>query len=565
MTTSVDTSYGSWPATTPPFITKYGVVTNPSTSFSTGVVLDPYGAPPSLFINNEQGVWYDPSDFSTMFQDSAGTTPVTAVEQPVGLVLDKSKGLVLGPELVTNGTFDSGTAGWSAAITGSTIAAVGGELVLTEGGSQNPSADYNFGAIAGKTYKLTATIRKAGAATAVRITVNGGATILLESNSSTPVTWSGTFISTGTGTLRLYAIAAASSSGQGIFDNISVKELPGNHATQATAASRPILSARVNLLTYSEDFSNAAWQKQSSSVAGNVLSLPTAGTSQILQAVTANGSVKLSFTLSGSGTCSIYGYLAGYLGEIQVTLTATPTTYSTTFTAAGLTSFYVGRRVADSATQVTLHTASLVFADQATLPYQSITTATSYDTVGFPHYLKFDGVDDSLSTGTVDFTATDKMTVFAGVRKRSDAATGVIAELSATSANLGTFKISGPDSNGSGTYGFGLTGTTGCAVIADTLVAPRSSVLSASFDISKAGVSTEILPRVNGVIPSNTTFGTTAGTGNFGNYPLYIGRRGGTTLPFNGHLYSLIIRGAQSTDSQIVSAESYVNSKTGAY
>ena len=43
-----------------------------------------------LFSNNEVGVMYDPSDFSTMFQDSAGTTPVTAVEQSVGLILDKS-------------------------------------------------------------------------------------------------------------------------------------------------------------------------------------------------------------------------------------------------------------------------------------------------------------------------------------------------------------------------------------------------------------------------------------------------------------------------------------------
>jgi len=47
-------------------------------------------SPASLFANGEQGAWYDPSDFSTMFQDSAGTTPVTAVGQPVGLILDKS-------------------------------------------------------------------------------------------------------------------------------------------------------------------------------------------------------------------------------------------------------------------------------------------------------------------------------------------------------------------------------------------------------------------------------------------------------------------------------------------
>ena len=46
--------------------------------------------PAQLFASSEIGAWYDPSDFSTLFQDSAGTTPVTAVEQPVGLMQDKS-------------------------------------------------------------------------------------------------------------------------------------------------------------------------------------------------------------------------------------------------------------------------------------------------------------------------------------------------------------------------------------------------------------------------------------------------------------------------------------------
>jgi hypothetical protein len=45
------------------------------------------------------GVWYDPSDYSTLYQDSAGVTPVTAVEQSVGLLLDKSRGLVQGTSL----------------------------------------------------------------------------------------------------------------------------------------------------------------------------------------------------------------------------------------------------------------------------------------------------------------------------------------------------------------------------------------------------------------------------------------------------------------------------------
>lgn len=46
--------------------------------------------PVTLFSSGEQGAWYDPSDFSSMFQDAAGSTPVTAVEQPVGRILDKS-------------------------------------------------------------------------------------------------------------------------------------------------------------------------------------------------------------------------------------------------------------------------------------------------------------------------------------------------------------------------------------------------------------------------------------------------------------------------------------------
>jgi hypothetical protein len=45
--------------------------------------------PRSLFAAGEQGVWYDPSDLSTLFQDSAGTTPVT-VGDPVARINDKS-------------------------------------------------------------------------------------------------------------------------------------------------------------------------------------------------------------------------------------------------------------------------------------------------------------------------------------------------------------------------------------------------------------------------------------------------------------------------------------------
>lgn len=44
----------------------------------------------SLFAAGEKGVWFDAGDLSTMFQDVAGTIPVTATGQFVGKWLDKS-------------------------------------------------------------------------------------------------------------------------------------------------------------------------------------------------------------------------------------------------------------------------------------------------------------------------------------------------------------------------------------------------------------------------------------------------------------------------------------------
>ena len=41
-------------------------------------------------VQRDNGAWFDPEDMSTMYQDAAGTIPVTALEQPVGKWLDKS-------------------------------------------------------------------------------------------------------------------------------------------------------------------------------------------------------------------------------------------------------------------------------------------------------------------------------------------------------------------------------------------------------------------------------------------------------------------------------------------
>lgn len=50
----------------------------------------PSFTPASLFAAGEKGAWYDPSDLSSLFQDAAGTIPVTADGQAVGRIRDKS-------------------------------------------------------------------------------------------------------------------------------------------------------------------------------------------------------------------------------------------------------------------------------------------------------------------------------------------------------------------------------------------------------------------------------------------------------------------------------------------
>jgi hypothetical protein len=85
------------------------------------------------------------------------------------------------------------------------------------------------------------------------------------------------------------------------------------------------------------------------------------------------------------------------------------------------------------------------------------------------------------------------------------------------------------------------------------------------MDIAGAGIANELFPRVNAAVPTLTINGSSAGTGNFGNYPAYFYMRGGTSLPFGGHDYGSIARGAASTAAQITAGETYINSKTKAY
>jgi hypothetical protein len=379
--------------------------------------------PASLFANAEPGVWYDPSDLTTLFQNSTGSTPVTAPGQPVGLMLDKSQGATLGPELVTNGTFDGSTTGWTLA--GGTATVTASESGMTVNASATAFVAQSFATVIGSFYRYSAqiTAHSGGVFTGIRKADNSTASVnavnLRQGIADGVGTSTGFFVATATTT---FIVVQANTGGSITADNISAKLLPGNHATQSTSASRP---------TYQVDSTGRA-------------------------------------------------------------------------------------------------------------------------------YLSFDGVDDGMVTPTIT-PGTDKVQVFAGVRKLSDATIGVIAETSTNSAT-GSFFLAGPRNAGQAVYGFASTGTVGASATSGVFTAPITSVVTGIGDIS-GDVATL---RVNGVQRATVT--TDQGVTNYLAYPLYIGRRGGTTLPFSGNIYSLIVRfGANLTAEQIGATEAWSNAKTGAY
>jgi len=435
--------------------------------------------PATFFASGEQGGWYDPSDFSTMFQDTAGTVPVTAVGQAVARINDKS----------------------------------------------------------GR----------------------------------------------------------------------------GNHATQETLASRPLLSARVNLMSKTEQFNDGAWTKAQGTITATTETSPigtptanvltqTAGQTTLARVfinnVVPSAPASTSFICSvyakkgekdflaigtdataaaGSNSYSFFNIANGSLGAAasghslsiadagngwyRCTLTAT-----TRASVQNMT-YYIGHADTSGSLTVTSSGSTYIWGadlraanDGVDLPvYQRVNTATDYDTAGFPLYLNFDGVDDGMSTASIDFTATDKMTVLAGVRKLSDSAEGSVTELSASLAsNNGTLRLTAPE-GAAATFGFTSKGTAAAIASVGSIASPATRVLTATADI--AGNFARI--DVNGADGTPAT--TNQGSGNFGNYPMFIGSRNNATLRFNGRIYSLIVRGAASTAGEITDAEAWVNGKTGAF
>jgi hypothetical protein len=195
----------------------------------------------------------------------------------------------------------------------------------------------------------------------------------------------------------------------------------------------------------------------------------------------------------------------------------------------------------------------------AVTAYQKVVSQyeVTEDGVQSASYLAFDGVDDGMVTGTIT-PATNKAQVFTGARKLSDAATQVMYETSTTTTTGTLSSLPGFDGSTPGPYWEAWS--SGVNIITSaTYPAPQTVVQTHIADIA-APVSTL---RINGV--QAATSSASQGAGDFIAGALNLGKRSNGNFPFNGRIYSLIMRfGANLTTGQITSTERWVNSKTGA-
>lgn len=175
------------------------------------------------------------------------------------------------------------------------------------------------------------------------------------------------------------------------------------------------------------------------------------------------------------------------------------------------------------------------------------------------YYLAFDGADDFLQTNSINFTATDKVSLFAGVRKLSDASAAMVIEFSnSIVSNSGSFTMYAPGASPA-TFGIGvkkLSTVEYALLLNGEYKAPISTV------ITGFATSADISLKLDSKLKVRTISGYMQG--NYGNHPIYIGRRGGTTLPFSGHIYGLIGIGKLVSDDETVVIEKELAKRTGA-
>ena len=199
--------------------------------------------PATQFGGGGLGLWYDPSDYATQSQESAGTTAVTGVGQTVGLMLDKRLGLARGPD-VLNGGFATDTV-WNKNI----IWTISGGVASDNSGSGQVLSQAHTELLAvGDSVEYSFNIKTiAGGNVYAYI----GGEVVLASIKGTVGIQRGIFKIVTLTSQQVGLISGTTPTGITV-DDVSIRKLPGNHIIQATAAARALTatSGAIQYLTF---------------------------------------------------------------------------------------------------------------------------------------------------------------------------------------------------------------------------------------------------------------------------------------------------------------------------
>lgn len=186
--------------------------------------------------------FYTMQDASGDYQDDAGGSLATIAGQDVQFKPDSAQfggasfsGFVAGQaEQVTNGTFDADLTGWTDLSTGSGSASVvGAALQIVRVDASNTGwLTQAITTVAGRTYHVTFD-RTSGSGAAFRVGTSAGGNEIYDQVASAGANVVH-FVAQGVETY--IGFRGAINGSTTAFDNVSVKAIPGNHATQASTS-----------------------------------------------------------------------------------------------------------------------------------------------------------------------------------------------------------------------------------------------------------------------------------------------------------------------------------------
>lgn len=515
-------------------------------------------SPHHLYQSGDILLWYDPSDLTTMFKDTAGTQPVTADGDSVALMLDKGQWggktleqvLAAQPELVTNGGFDNAT-GWTL---GSGWSISGGQLV---GSSVSAAVPATFSAAtptAGRFYLCTYTVVSGSGSSSLNV---GGTTGTARAS---PGTYTEILLATNTTAAQVTGRGAGFT---GVIDNVSVKEIPGYHRVQATGTSMP---------KYKTGPNPAAAENSPELVTNGTFDSDVSGWT----AIGTDGGTDTTFSWNASGYMNVTRGVGGITGRpeqgfttiagrsyrLSVSAKSAQRFFFTLGTTSGGNNILGTTIVSGNTTDLRTFTATSTTTyinfwtdNSATAVIDDVSVKEIPASAPYIHWLLYDGTDDGHATGTITW-GTDEVAICAGVTKSSDAAAGAFAEFSASSSsNNGSFALLAP-SSAAANYFWRTKGTAASDQTRTTYAAPTTDVLTGMGKIATDSNRFRI-------DSDEATAATDQGTGNFGSYVMYFGRRGGTSNPFNGREYQTVIRSRLLSAAELASLETFIAGKTG--